>query len=167
MSTPRVIVGSEKAPPPPPPAFGARAWRTVTALGVVLAAAGLTDIALAFYPPNLGSAPWRFTTLVSVMNGLPVLSLGFLVILMAGLALGSRAVVQVAIGLNLLLLIGLAVAVVVILTSVGATVADLAEGVQVGIRKATIKGVAFGVIFGAAHLFGVMLGIRAMRGPIE
>lgn len=164
---PRVMVGSEKAPPPPPPAFGARAWRTVTALGVVLAAAGLTDIALAFYPPNLGSAPWRFTTLVSVMNGLPVLSLGLLVILMAGLALGSRAVVQVATGLNLLLLIGLVVAVAVILTSVGATVADVPEAVQMGIRKAMFKGVAFGVIFGAAHLFGVMIGFRAGVQPID
>jgi hypothetical protein len=167
MSTPRVIVGSEKAPPPPPPAFGSRAWRTVTALGVVLAAAGLTDIALAFYPPNLGSAPWRFTTLVSVMNGLPVLSLGLLVILMAGLALGSRTVVQLAIVVNAILLIGLVVAVIGILMSVGAAMADVPEGVQVGIRKATIKGVAFGVIFGAAHLFGVMIGFRAMRGPIE
>lgn len=161
------MVGSEKAPPPPPPTFGARAWRTVTALGVVLAAAGVTDIALAFYPPNLGSAPWRFTTLVSVMNGLPVLSLGLLVILMAGLALGSRAVVQVATVANALILIGLLVAVIGILTSVGATLADLAEAVQVGIRKATIKGVAFGVIFGAAHLFGVMIGFRAMKGPLD
>jgi uncharacterized SAM-binding protein YcdF (DUF218 family) len=161
------MVGSDKAPPPPPPPFGARAWRTVTALGVVLTAAGLTDIALAFYPPNLGSAPWRFTTLVSVMNGLPVLSLGLLVVLMAGLALGSRTVVQAATGLNVLLLIGLVVAVVVILTSVGATVADVPEAVQMGIRKAMFKGVAFGVIFGAAHLFGVMIGFRAGRQPID
>lgn len=167
MTTPRVMVGSEKAPPPLPPTFGARAWRTVTALGVVLAAAGLTDIALAFYPPNLGSAPWRFTTFVSVMNGLPVLSLGLLVVLMAGLALGSRTVVQLATAANALLLIGLLVALVGILTSVGATLADLAEPVRVGIRKATIKGVAFAVIFGAAHLFGVMLGIRATRGPLD
>jgi hypothetical protein len=167
MSTPRVMVGSEKAPPPPPPAFGARAWRTVTALGVVLAAAGVTDIALAFYPPNLGSAPWRFTTLVSVMNGLPVLSLGLLVVLMAGLALGSRAVVQVATAANALILLGLLVAVIGILTSMGATVADVADPMRVGIRKATVKGVAFGVIFGAAHLFGVMIGIRATRGPID
>ena len=167
MSTPRVMVGSEKAPPPPPPTFGARAWRTVIALGVVLTAAGLTDIALAFYPPNLGSAPWRFTTLVSVMNGLPVLSLGLLVVLMAGLALGSRTVVQAATGLNLLLLIGLVVAVAGILTSVGATVADVPEAVQMGIRKAMFKGVAFGVIFGAAHLFVVMIGFRAGRRPID
>ena len=167
MSTPRVMVGSEKAPPPPPPAFGARAWRTATALGVVLAAAGLTDIALAFYPPNLGSAPWRFTTLVSVMNGLPVLSLGLLVVLMAGLALGSRAVVQLATVANALLLIGLLVALAGIVTSIGGAMAEVPEAVQVGIRKATIKGIAFGAIFGAAHLFGVMLGIRSTRGPID
>jgi hypothetical protein len=167
MSTPRVIVGSEKAPPPPPPTFGARAWRTLIGLGVVLAAAGLTDIALAFYPPNLGSAPWRFTTFVSVMNGLPVLSLGFLVILMAGLALGSRAVVQLATVANGLLLIGLLVAVIGILTAAGSTMAEVQQGVHLGLRKATIKGVAFGVIFGAAHLFGVMIGIRATKGPID
>jgi hypothetical protein len=134
---------------------------------VVLAAAGLTDIALAFYPPNLGSAPWRFTTLVSVMNGLPVLSLGLLVGLMAGLALGSRTVVQLATVANALLLIGLVLALVGILTSVGAAMADVPEGVQVGIRKATIKGVAFGVIFGAAHLFGVMVGFRSTTRPID
>jgi hypothetical protein len=161
------MVGSEKAPPPPPPDFGARAWRTVTALGVVLTAAGVTDIALAFYPPNLGSAPWRFTTLVSVMSGLPVLSLGLLVVLMAGLALGSRPVVQLATAANLLLLIGLLAALAGIVTSVGSTVADVPEMVRVGIRKAAVKGVAFGVIFGAAHLFGVMIGFRATRGPID
>lgn len=167
MSTPRVMVGSEKAPPPPPPNFGARAWRTVTALGVVLVAAGLTDIALAFYPPNLGSAPWRFTTLVSVMNGLPVLSLGLLVVLMAGLALGSRPVVQLATMANAVLLIGLLVALGGVVTSVGAALEGVPEGVQLGIRKAAFKGVAFGVIFGAAHLFGVMIGFRAARGPID
>jgi hypothetical protein len=101
------------------------------------------------------------------MNGLPVLSLGFLVILMAGLALGSRAVVQLATVANGLLLIGLLVAVIGILTAAGSTMAEVQQGVHLGLRKATIKGVAFGVIFGAAHLFGVMIGIRATKGPID
>lgn len=167
MSTPRVMVGSQKTPPPPPPTFGARAWRTVTALGVVLAAAGLTDISLAFYPPSLGSAPWRFTTFVSVMNGLPVLSLGFLVFLMAGLALGNRTVVRLGIVVNAVVVIGLLVALAGILTSVGATMAEVQEGVRLGIRKAMVKGVSFGVIFGAAHLIAVMTGIRATRVPLD
>jgi hypothetical protein len=160
------MVDPDRSPLPPPPAFGSRAWRTLTALGIVLAAAGLTDISLAFYPPNLGSAPWRFTTFVSVMNGLPVLSLGVLVVLMSGLALGSRFVVRAAVGANALMVIGLLIALASILTSAGATMADVPDAVRFGLRKALVKGVAFGLIFGAAHLVGVVSGIRSTRAPL-
>jgi ABC-type amino acid transport system permease subunit len=167
MDTPRVMVDPDRSPLPPPPAFGSRAWRTLTALGIVLAAAGLTDISLAFYPPNLGSAPWRFTTFVSVMNGLPVLSLGLLVVLMAGLALGSRLVVQVGMAVNALVLVGLLIALVAIVTSAGATMAEVPEQVRVGIKKALVKGVAFGLIFGSAHLFAIFTGFKATRPPFD
>lgn len=161
------MVDSEKSPPPLPPTFGLRAWRTVIALGVVLALAGLTDISLAFYPPNLGSAPWRFTTFVSVMNGLPVLSLGLLTILMAGIAVGSRTVVRIGTIANAVLLVGLVLALIGIATSAGATMAEVPAEVRVGIRKAMAKGVAFGVIFGLAHALGAVTGFRATTRPID
>ncbi len=163
MPKPQVKLDVEKSTPLPPPAFDLRAWRALIALGLMLGAAGLTDILLAFYPSNLSDASWRFTTFVSMMNGLPVLSVGVLVALMASLALGHRTALQVAVVANLILAGVLVIALIVIATAIAPLLSRVLPGVRIGIWKAAVKGILFALVFGAAHVFGAMTGIRAMR----
>jgi uncharacterized membrane protein len=111
MSGPQVIVGQNRPRDEPSRVDPLLGWSAVRTLAILFVLAGLTDIAIAFYPPNFSEKAWRFGVLSGVIGGLPVLSLGLTGGLVAAISLKAQRTTKVlglANGvLALLILVGL------------------------------------------------------------
>jgi hypothetical protein len=141
----------------------AAAWRWVGWIGAALAAAGLVDLALAWYPPGFGRPEWEFATVAQVFSGLPLVAIGLVSVLGAALALGRK---WLLIGIGAVLALGA----LAILVSLGlfVTVVPLAlqsvEGMaSAGIKKLIIKTLWLGLVFGAGFAGAAVAAFRQVR----
>ena len=91
MAERKVLVREEKKKPAGPLAPDAStAWSWIGWFGLVLAAAGIFDFLLAWYPLGLGSAEWEFGTITASYAGLPLPTMGLAALLGSALARGVR-----------------------------------------------------------------------------
>ena len=164
----KVLAGSKepsrRAPVPQPDV----AWRWIGWFGLVLAAAGLTDLALVLVPPSFGSAEWEFGTISQLVSGLPLATMGLAGLFGAGMALGKRWL-QLTVGIVLLVgtlvLVGL---LVLFLSHVPMALGVVQEPALTGVKKAIVKTVALGSYFGVAYGAGAFWALRSSLGkPLE
>jgi hypothetical protein len=94
MTAPKVVLakpdrGSRRWTPSPE-----SAWRLVGGVGALFLAVGGLDLVLTWVPLGFGNPEWEFGTVTSMMDGLPVPTLGLVGIVGAARARGSRAAAQ-------------------------------------------------------------------------
>ena len=141
-----------------------QAWRSLAWLGGILAVVGLGDFVLAFVPWGTGPE-WEFGTVASVFAGLPLPTLGLAAILGAAYARGQRKTVITLGVLLVLLAIAFGVMLVTFLTDIPIALKSGAQAeVMLGLKKAMLKTVLLGAVFGIAYL---VAGIKALRVGIS
>lgn len=150
MTTPRVMVRKERkgersrsAIPLP-----ASAWFILGGLGLVFLLVAGADILLGWYPPNFGSAEWRFGTVTSSLNSYPLLVLGLALMMGSGVARGSRNWTR-GVAVALLLVTGLTlVEAVLYFPTIGQALSAAANvtlkaGLKTAITKTVIQLIAY------------------------
>src|SRR5215207_5253345 len=66
------------------------AWSLFGLLGLLFLIVGGTDLVLLWYPAQLGNAQWEFGTPARMLESMPLVTLGLVLSLGAGLAVGRR-----------------------------------------------------------------------------
>lgn len=160
MTTPKILLDQRGKVAPLLPADPYNAWRLVGWFGVLLFLVGMGDFTLAFVPMAWGSPEWEFGTVASVFAGLPLTTIGLAAVLTSGLARGKRGLVLGSGLLVLLLSLVILVLLVVFLTDVPVALKTVQGEVLLGVKKAIVKTVLLGFLFGVAYLYA---GIRALR----
>ena len=139
-------------------------WELLGWVGFAFVLIGGVDMLLAWYPAAFGSPEWEFGTVASTLNGLPLPTLGLMLIMASGVAQGR---VWMARGASVTM-IGL----VVILVAIGIlfiTVVPLAlQAVsnplaRTGILKAIAKSSVLLVLYPALFSWVALLGFRRTR----
>jgi hypothetical protein len=138
MTEPRVVVGrSDRHKWAPAPES---AWRLAGGLGVLFAIVGGVDLTLTWIPLGFGNAEWEFGTVTSMMDGLPVPTLGLVALAGAGRLRGSRLLARsVAVALALLALWIVGAALLYATTVPLALRAVTDPVIRTGLEKAVIK----------------------------
>ena len=140
------------------------AWKWIGWFGLMLALAGLTDLALVLVPPNFGNADWEFGTVAQLISGLPLTTMGLAGLFGAGLALGKRWL-QLVSGFALLfgaVIIGLLL--LLFLSHVPLALGVAQEPVLTGVKKAIAKTMALGLYFGVGYGVGAVVALRSSLG---
>ena len=162
MASPRVLVREDERSGrsylPPAPDFG---WQVIGWLGVTFLLVGGLDIALAWYPFNLGNAEWEFGTISQTFDGLPVVTMGLALCLGAAIARGWRQGVRL---FGILFLVA-AVLIIAALVIYGLNLPLAFKSVQnpllrTGLKKAVTKAIGQGVFYPAAF---IIMGLKALR----
>lgn len=135
-----------------------------TLTGLLIAAIGLIDLSLAWFPNGTGDLGWQFATLALVPNAFPTLALGLVV---AAAAAGGRSdgpalrwVVVAANGLAAVAVLGLTAWFVSVYRQVSP---GMEPAVLDGARKALARSLVFGVGFGVMHLVSAIWLARRPR----
>ena len=140
------------------------AWRWIGWFGLLLAAMGLGDFAIAWYPLNLGSPEWEFGTIAASFAGLPLVTMGFAGLLGSALARGRKGMV-VGLGWGLGLF-GVMVITALLLFLLDVPIALRAapnETVLLGLKKAIAKTTMLGVGFSVGYLVAAVGAVRHIR----
>jgi hypothetical protein len=161
MSTPKVLVQQEAAPRArldAAPDFG---WTLFGWLGVVFTAVGGVDLLLTWYPLHFGNAEWEFGTVSATLDGLPVLSMGLVMLAGTGAARGQRwllRLMSVVLVVVALVIIGAALLYV---TNVPIALKAVTEpAIRTGLKKAIAKASAQSLLYPVAYLW---IGWQAWR----
>jgi hypothetical protein len=146
------------------PWSAAATYRVAGWVGLVLALAALTDYALAFYPLGFGSAEWEMGTISSVVQGLPLLSIGLVGVWVSGAGLGRRGVLLIAGAVFLLTAAGVLGSLVLFLTDVPIAIRATQGVARLGIQKLITKTLILGLLFGASYIVMGVLALKQARG---
>ena len=134
-------------------------------MGLVFTAVGMLDLALSWYPVQIGNPQWEFGTVSKTYDSLPITALGLTLLLGSGVARGARWWVR-AVGV-LLLLMGLAVATGLVLYALNIPLALTSVAgdplASLGIKRAIVKALGQGVLYAVVF---VVLGISALRHSV-
>jgi len=127
-------------------------WRLLGGIGLIFAVVALSDLILVWYPLRLGDGAWEFGTVTTLLDSLPLFTLGLGLGYGAAAARGQRRTLQVLsvlFGLFGLILIGLTILysrqISTALTAV--TDPDIRTGLQKAIGKTLIQGVLYPVVY--------------------
>lgn len=139
-------------------------YRVASWVGLVLAIAALSDYALAFYPLGFGSSEWEMGTIGSVVQGLPLFSIGVVGVWVGAGGLGRRWVLWV-VGLVLLAAAVLGLGLVVLfLTDVPSALQATQGAAQLGMKKLIVRTLFLGVLFSLSYIVTGVLALRQARG---
>jgi hypothetical protein len=141
VTAPRILVREDaktrQKGADPAPELG---WYLLGGLGLVFAMVGGLDILLAWYPPDFGSAEWKFGTVTATLNSFPLLSLGLILLTVSGLARGRTWVVRtmlVVLALVVVVIIGCAA---LYLPQIGTAMGSASDPtVKMGLKRAITK----------------------------
>lgn len=154
MSGPKVLVQQEGAPRArlgAAPDFG---WTLFGWLGVVFTAVGGIDLLLTWYPLHFGNPEWEFGTVSATLDGLPVLSMGLVMLLGTGAALGRRWLMLATIGVLAALALAILAAAMLYATNVPIALKAVTEpAIRTGLKKAIAKASAQSVLYPLAYVW--------------
>lgn len=146
------------------PWSGAATFRVAGWVGLVLALASLTDTALALYPLGFGSPEWEMATISSVVQGLPLFSIGWVGVWVGGAGLGRRGVLVVAGAVFLVAAAAVLGSLVLFLTDVPIAIRATEGAARLGIQKLIAKTLMLGFMFAGAHVVAGVVAFRQARG---
>lgn len=141
-----------------------RVWSLLGWVGFVLAAVGLVDIALTWYPFDFGNVEWEFGTVTQSLNALPTVTLGL------GLWLVSALVAEriwlsrtVAVALVLLAVVVVAIAVLFVTTAPIALNSVPQNAIATGLKKSIARTATQSVLYPVVFLVIGIKGWKASR----
>ena len=152
-SEPRVLIeparkGSARSPLAPAPDFG---WLLLGWMGLAFALIGGWDVLLTWVPMHFGNPEWEFGTITSSLDGLPVLTMGLVLVLGAGAARGTRWLVRTMAVLLVALAVAILVAAALYATSVPIALKSVMDPVvKTGLKKAIAKTTTQAVVYPVA-----------------
>lgn len=161
------------APEVPEGARSVEAWgsevvaKAVGWFGAIITVAALSDFALAFYPMGFGSAEWELATISSVIQGLPLLTVGLAALWVCGGMLGERrmlfgiAVLMLAVAAASLALL------IVFLTNVPVALRATQDVAKLGIKKLVAKTLILALLFGGYYIVAGVRALKQARGVVQ
>lgn len=161
MSAPKVLVQQEGTAKPrltPAPDF---AWALFGWLGIVFTAVGGLDLLLTWYPLHFGNPEWEFGTVSASLDGLPVTTLGLVMLMGTGVARGQRWLVRTAAAAMVLLAVAILAAALLYLTNVPIALDAVTQpAIRTGLKKAIAKATAQSILYPIAY---VLIAVKAWR----
>lgn len=139
-------------------------YRVVGWAGALLALAALCDYALAFYPLGFGSAEWEMATIGSVVQGLPLLSIGLAALWVCAARLAWRAMLVVVGAGGLILAACVFVSLLLFVTDVPLAVRATQSVARLGIYKLVARTLILGLMFGTAYAVMGVMALKRARG---
>jgi hypothetical protein len=139
-------------------------WYLLGGLGLVFALVGGLDILLAWYPPDMGNAEWKFGTVTATLNSFPLLTLGLILLAVSGLARGRTWITRtmlVILALVVVLVIACAALYLPQISTAMSAVTDptVKMGLRRAITKTSIQLVLYPVLLG----WIVVIALRRIR----
>ena len=166
MAAPKIIITSVPDRPARPrritsPDLG---WELLAWIGTAFVIIGGVDLILAWYPPGFGSPEWEFGTVASTLNGLPLPSLGLMLIMAAGVSQG-RVWMARASAVAMLVLVAVLLAVGVLFITVVPLALEAVTNplARTGLLKVVAKSSVLLVIYPALFTWVAVLGFRRTR----
>ncbi|MGH7559792.1 MAG: hypothetical protein ACRENB_02100 [Gemmatimonadales bacterium] len=144
-----------------------RAWRIAWWMGLVFFAVGAVDLLLVWYPPNFGTAEWEFGSSAAMLNGLPVPTLGALLMTASAVALGWSWYFWPGVAVLVLSFLAIVGAGILFGTTFPIALKAVTEPVLLtGIKKAVLKSFLQVGLYSVAYLGALKLlwGWRPKRG---
>ncbi len=130
-------------------------------LSIAFVLVGGADIALTWYPLRIGNPQWELGTIMQTLNGLPVLSLGLVLLAVWVAASGRRwALLSVAVAMILTAVAVVAMGALLSLSVPLALHAVQDPAILQGLKKATAKAAVQVATFASVFLW---LGVRGIR----
>ena len=135
-------------------------WKALGGFGALLAAVGLVDLALYWFPPSFASPEWEFATVAATMSSLPLPTIG-MAALVASLLVRGGPKSRLSAGLGLLLialLIAAAYALFLLNLPLALTAASGPQGPA--ITRAIIRTSVMAVGLGSGYLVAAIALLR-------
>jgi hypothetical protein len=136
------------------------AWRLMEWLGVALTVMGLTDVALAWYPPAFGRPEWEFGAITASLNGFALPTLGMFFLLVGAVARNERVLARSISVVMFVLAVAIIILGIIYLTVVPLALSSVAanplvlSGMKKAVTKAGILSVTYVGLFAAGGIVG-------------
>jgi hypothetical protein len=161
MTEPRVVMGKPSRKGWAPSARST--WRLLAGLGALFVVVGGADLALTWLPLGFGNPEWEFGTVTSMMDGLPVPTLGLVALVAAGQLGGSRVTSRIGSVLLAVFALWVVAAAILYATTVPLALRAVTEPViRSGLNKAVIKTALQSVVYPIGLIW---LAVAAWRRP--
>ena len=141
----------------------AAAWRALGVLGVVFVLVGGIDTLLIWYPPSFGTPEWEFGSITASLDGLPVPTMGLVLLLASALHGGNVRLAKVlAVVLTILAVVILLAAVLyAINVPLGLRAVQNAGPVATqGMKKSIIKAAVQMLVYPAGY---ILVAVRTFK----
>jgi len=169
VNEPKVVVGKDKKEsrwPPRPEAVRSGLGSVMGWSGLTFLLVGGVDFALTWYPLDFGNREWEFGTVTAGLNGLPVPTMGLVLLLVGALLVERRwwagIVAVVSWGTLLWVLVG----VVLWATTIPIALQAVPPEVALGLKKALVKSALQSLMYPVILAYLGWSAVKAMRGTI-
>jgi len=165
MAAKKVLVREDqKDKAPIRPWSEAAKYRVAGWLGVVLVAAALSDYLLALYPWGMGSPEWELATIGSIVQGLPLFSIGLAALWVSAGGVGARWLL-LTVGWSLVVVaVVLFGALIVFATNIPVALKATQDVARIGIEKLVARTLFMGFLFDAAYVVAAVVTLKQALG---
>lgn len=142
MTAPRILVREDakaraRAGAEPAPQLG---WYLLGGLGLVFAVVGGLDILLAWYPPDFANLEWKFGTVTTTLNSMPLLTVGVVLLTGSAMARGRKGLMKTMAVILLVLLVVVLGCAILYIPQISPALAKVNDPtVQMGLKRAILK----------------------------
>jgi len=149
--------------PPPLSEAPDEGWKWIGWFGLLLAAVGLGDFFLTWFPLHFGAPEWEFGTVASSFSGLPLVTMGFAALLGSGVARGKVWLVWVMSAALLVFALLILALYLVFMLDVPIALRAVQGLAALGIKKAIVKTSLLGLGFSAGYFAAAIAAWRYLR----
>ena len=149
MSDPKIVASAREAGrrAPDQAPRSSRAWAVLGWIGLAFLVVGGADFALTWFPTDFGNPEWEFGTVTASFNGLPILSLGLGLLVVAAEQLERRWWSTLGVLFALVLLVWILVGSVLWSMTVSLALQTVPDELVTGVRRAVAKTALQSVVF--------------------
>lgn len=166
MGVPHIVVQADaKALNPISMTAPFTAWRALGRVGLLLAAVGLVDIAVRWYPLSFRSPEWEFSTVAMTFASLPLVTVGLAAGLASALARGARGSVTLMAAVFCVMSLFTIAALLLFLSDVPLVMSsvkgpNVPAGAGLEVKKTVIRAAVMGAGFAVVFVYGSLVSIR-------